>query len=168
MPSISKLLEKLVYKRIITFLDSKNILHDNQFGFRKHALQFLTHTFYEAVESKNYMMSIFLDFSRAFDTLCHNILMKKLYHYGFRGKTFDWIENYLTNRKQFVQYNDRVSKLANIVNGVPQGSILGPLLFILYVNIYHVSNYFNCILYADDTTLLASGASVDMIQKVND
>ena len=82
------------------------------------------------------MMSIFLDFSRAFDTLSHNILMKKLYHYGFRGKTFDWIENYLTNRKQFVQYNDKVSKLANIVNGVPQGSILGPLLFILYVNKY--------------------------------
>ena len=116
------------------------------------------------------MMSIFLDFSRAFDTLSHNILLIKLYHYGFRGKTFDWIENYLTNRKQFVQYNDRVSKLANIVNGVPQGSILGPLLFILYVNdIYQVSNYFNCILYADDTTLLASGANpVDMIQNVND
>ena len=175
LPSISKLLEKLVYKRIITFLDSNNILHDNQFGFRKHrstehAVQFLTHKFYEAVESNNYMMSIFLDFSRAFDTLSHNILMKKLYHYGFRGKTFDWIENYLTNRKQFVQYNDKVSKLANIVNGVPQGSILGPLLFILYVNdIYHVSNYFNCILYADDTTLLASGANpVDMIRKVND
>ena len=77
------------------------------------------------------MMSMFLDFSRAFDTLSHNILLKKLYNYGFRGKIFDWIENYLTNRKQFVQYNDRVSKLTNIISGVPQGSILGPLLFIL-------------------------------------
>ena len=73
-------------------------------------------------------------------------------------------------RKQFIQYNDRVSKLANIVNGVPQVSILGPLVFILYVNdIYYVSNYFNCILYADDTTLLASRANpVDMMQKVYD
>ena len=80
LPSISKLLEKLAYKRIITFLDSNNILHDNQFGFRKHrstehALQFLTPNFYEAVESNNYMMSIFLDFSRVFDTLSH-ILIK--------------------------------------------------------------------------------------------
>ena len=112
-------------------------------------------------EDKRDLYCIFIDFSRAFDTISHDIhdvLMKQLYFYGFRGKALEWIHNYLTNRRQFVDYNKSHSQLGNITAGVPQGSILGPLLFILYVNdIHNVSKQISCIQYADDTTIYASG-----------
>ena len=87
--------------------------------------------FHETIENDQLMISLFIDLSRAFDTQGHEILLNKLYVYGIRGLALDWINNYLQNRKQFVLYNNAQSSFRNILMGVPQGSILGPLLFIL-------------------------------------
>ena len=122
------------------------------------AIHTLLNKFYESIEKDQFLISIFIDFSRAFDTISHYILMKKLYFYGFRGKALEWIQNYLTNRRQFVDYNKSHSQLGNITAGVHQGSILGPLLFLLYVSdIHNISKQISCIQYADDTTIYASG-----------
>ena len=104
-----------------------------------------------------YNVGIFMDLSKAFDTIDHTILLHKLYHYGFRGIAYDWFSNYLYNRKQFVSYNGTASSKLNISCGVPQGSILGPLLFIIYMNdICNTSKLLSFILFADDTTVLYS------------
>ena len=88
----------------------------------------------ESIDKKKYVMGIFIDLKKAFDTTDHNILLDKLYHYGIRGISNDWIKSYLENRKQFVQYDDAISDYKETLYGVPQGSILGPKLFILYIN----------------------------------
>ena len=107
-------------------------------------------------------MGIFLDLSKAFDTIDHNILLYKLEHYGFRGIVLDWFKNYLSNRKQFGSFDTSESEQKNIVCGVPQGSILGPLLFILYVNdITNTSDVLDFILFADDTTILYSHSNIE-------
>lgn len=110
-----------------------------------------------AIDRKEFTVGIFLDLSKAFDTVNHNILFDKLEHYGIRGVALDWIKNYFCDRLQYVQYNDCISKSNLIQCGVPQGSILGPLLFLLYINdISYVSNVLDLILFADDTNLFYS------------
>ena len=106
-------------------------------------------------------MGIFLDLSKAFDTIDHNILLYKLEYYGFRGNVLKWFTDYLYNRKQYVLYNSCKSEYKNILCWVPQGSILGPLLFILYVNdITNTSNVLEFVLFADDTTITYSHSQV--------
>ena len=169
LPAFSKIIEKLADTRMLNFLSKHNILNDHQFGFRQHistdmAIHTLMNKFYESIEKDQFMLSICIDFSRAFDTISHNILMKKLYFYGFRGKVHAWIQNYLTNGRQFVDYNKSHSQLGNLTAGVPQGSILGPLLFIRYVNdIHNISKQISCIQYADDTTIYANGTNVSEV-----
>ena len=98
-----------------------------------------------------------MDLSKAFDTLDHNILLEKLRYYGINETPIRWFESYLTNRLQYVELNDLASKKQKITTGVPQGSILGPLLFLIYMNdIINVSQAFKFILYADDTTLFTT------------
>ena len=100
------------------------------------------------------MIGIFLDFSKAFDTINHNILLYKLSHYGIRGKALEWFRNYLNNRKQYVSLNQNNSSLKEIENGVPQGSLLGPLLFIVYINDFsRSSDTLSFILFADDSNV---------------
>ena len=129
------------------------------------AIHTLLNTFYESIEKDQFLISIFIDFdTRAFDTISHDILMKRLYFYGFRGKALEWIHNYLTNGRQFVDNNKSHSQLGNITAGVTQGSILGPVLFLLYVNdIHNISKQISCIRYADDTTIYASGKKISEV-----
>ncbi len=134
LPSISKILEKIVYNRIYKFITKHNILSNNQFGFRKIRSTYLAiNALYDkitnALDQKLYTIGIFLDLSKAFDTLDHTILLQKLYDYGIRGLSNTWIKNYLCDRRQFTVFNNISSDNNSITCGVPQGSILGPLLF---------------------------------------
>ena len=114
-----------------------------------------------AVEEKKSSIGIFLDLSKAFDTIDHNILLYKMDYYGFRGIVYEWFKSYLSNRKQYVNVNSNRSGLQHIICGVPQGSILGPLLFIIYINdITNTSDVLDFILFVDDTTILYSHKNI--------
>ena len=106
----------------------------------------------ESLDRGEYVIGIFLVFSKAFDTVDHKILLQKLYHYGIRGPAYDWFYGYLTDRKHYVTYNGISSNTKNVMCGVPQGSILGPLLFLVYINdLCSVCEYATPISFADDT-----------------
>ena len=162
LPIFSKILESVVYKRVMEYINKSDILFHNQYGFRKNhstslALTYLCDKITSAIDRKQFTVGIFLDLSKAFDTVNHSILLDKLYHYGIRGVAFNWMKSYLSNRVQFVQYNETFSSKSIIQCGVPQGSILRPLLFLLYINdLSNVSNILELILFADDTNIFFS------------
>ena len=106
----------------------------------------------KALENGDYVIGVFLDFSKAFDTVDHIILLKKIDYYGIQGVAYHWLKDYIQDRYQYVSYNGCKSDKMNVKCGVPQGSVLGPLLFLLYVNDILLS-----FLFADDTNALASG-----------
>ena len=167
-----KILERLMYDRSLEFLNKHKILNKFQFGFRKMhstfmALITLLDNLRNALDSGNCAVGIFLDFQKAFDTVNHKILLGKLNCYGIRGIDLDWFSSYLTNCSQTVIYNEQESEMKETLCGVPQGSILGPLLFLLYINdLPSVSNLFMPILFADDTNLFCNGPNLDeLIQK---
>ena len=155
-----------MYNRLITFIDQLNIINGNQFGFRKNystslAINTFVNKLHEAIENDQVMISLFIDLSRAFDTISHRVLFNKLYQYGIRGLALDWIHNYLQNRKQFVIYNNAQSSFGNISMGVPQGSILGPLLFIIYVNdLPNVSSKLSFTQFADESSIFITGKNL--------
>ena len=155
----NKILEKLVCKRLLSFVEKNDILYKNQFGFRKNhstnlALIEVIDACYSNLDKKNKVLGIFFDLQKAFDSVSHDILLHKLYHYGIRGQMFLWIKSYLENRQQFTYHNGVLSKVGQVNFGVPQGSILGPLLFILYVNdLNNVVENDQLKLFADDTNL---------------
>ena len=163
LPIFSKIFEKLIYSRIYDFLISKNVLYEKQFGFRKnhstsHAINYSVKYVSDKIEQKKHVIGIFLDLSKAFDTICHNKLMVKLHSYGIRGNCLELLKNYLLNRKQITKFNNIKSDSQNIVFGVPQGSVLGPLLFLLYINdIINSSSDGEFVVFADDTNIFITG-----------
>ena len=174
LPVLSKIFEKVMHKRVSNFLEKFNILNDRQFGFRSKkstcdAILGFTENCFSAFNNGEYFVSVFLDFSKAFDTVDHSILLRKLEKIGFRGTTLSWFKCYLHGRHQYVDIHGNFSCLKEISLGVPQGSILGPLLFIVYINdMSSCSNYLNFVHYADDTTLYCNGRCCDdMLDMVN-
>jgi hypothetical protein len=169
LPLFSKIFERVMYDRIIKFITKHDILYKHQYGFReKHstamALMILTDNILSAIDQGKYYLGVFLDFSKAFDTVNHGILLNKLEQYGIRGLASKWLTSYLTGRFQFVNFNNCKSNDQLISCGVPQGSILGPLLFLLYINdIANISNLLTPILFADDSSLFISGNNLEQI-----
>lgn len=163
LPVFSKCLEKALHRRLSEFLNRHAVISTSQYGFRKHmstqhALLDQKEFILQNLEEKKVVLGIFVDFTKAFDYINHAILTKKLELYGIRGNAVSLIKSYLAHRTQFVSLNSFYSSVKSISKGVPQGSILGPLLFNIYINdIVKISNTAKFVIYADDTSLFLSG-----------
>src|SRR6266516_5996319 len=159
----SKIFEHIVAARVSSFFVKYNLLYNDQFGFRsKHSTNLaLLNTVADILRSLvkiNYVAGIFLDLSKAFDSIPHTILLKKLSHYGIRGQMLNWFKSYLMNRSQYTCVNGYNSTCMNIEYGVPQGSVLGPLLFLIFINdIGFLTNLnYKPKLFADDTNIFVN------------
>lgn len=167
LPVFSKGLEKIICKRITSFCDKHKLLSPQQFGFRRGmstelALLTQKELILRGFENNKMTLGILIDFSKAFDRIDHKILSTKLEHYGFRGVSGNLLKSYLNHRKQCVVINKAHSSLLNVTSGVPQGSILGPVLFNIYINdIVNTSTLASYIIYADDTSIFFQSASIE-------
>ena len=170
LSSFSKLMEKIVAKQLLRFLHINEILYKHQYGFRaghntSHPVLHLSEKIYTALNQKPSAktLTIFIDLKKAFDTVDHNILLSKMEYYGIRNTTNLWFKNYLNDREQFVDINGVQSEKKQIICGVPQGSVLGPLLFLIFINDLPNATDFLTLLFADDTTFQISGVDIDQL-----
>ena len=156
---------------MIKYMNKFNLLYKHQYGFRKghnttHSVMHFLDKIYTSLNKPvpEYTLGIFIDLKKAFDTCDHIIILSKLSHFGFRGFANTWFKNYLQNRKQFTVINGVRSTLDDILTGVPQGSVLGPLLFLILINdLPNASSIILSILFADDTTLQLSSNSLEVL-----
>ena len=168
LSTLSKVFEKIMYQQINNYFTSNNLFNKNQYGFREnHSTEYaaveLADKVFSQLDKRNIPLNVYLDLSKAFDSIDHSILLEKLKYYGFTEKSIQLIQSYLYERKQCVEINHIKSEFLLNTRGVPQGSILGPLLFIIYVNdMPNSTDYFDFILYADDTTLCATRSLNDI------
>ena len=160
MPKLSKIIEKCLKSRLIHYFTRNNLLNQVQFGFlaeksTQDAILHLTEKVYSNLHDKLSTIAVYIDFSKCFDTLSRDILLKKLETYGIRGIPLNLLKSYLENRVQAVKVNSVISEFKEINVGVPQGSVLGPILYLIYVNdLPNISDQFSTCLFADDTTLI--------------
>ena len=165
-----KIVEKLSHKRLYSFLEKYDILNSLQFGFRAkhstlHAFISLTESVKQTIDESMFGYSVFTDLQKAFDTVNHSILSQKLQHYGVRGTTLNWFSSYLTDRKRYVSVNWHTSDHLKISCGVPQGPVLGPLLFLIYINdLPNVSKFLT--FFADDTNIYFKSHDLIHLQKL--
>ena len=169
LSTLSKLFEKVINKRLVDFFEKYNVINDFQFGFREGysttlALTEICDHFRNNLDNREITCGVFVDLAKAFDTVNHSILLTKLEHYGVRGNALSLLTSYLKNRTQFTQINHHASAKRNIVCGVPLGSVLGPLLFLVYVNDICNTSDFNVRLFADDTLLFMSSKEAHTLE----
>ena len=170
LPIMSKILEKIVHKQLIDYLEKNHMLSNSQFGFRpgrstEQAVTSLTDHIRKEMDKGNYTGILYIDLSKAFDTISHGTVLSKLRSFGIIGTPKEWFINYLFNRRQSVYYDGVMSDYQPIYCGVPQGSILGPLLFLLHLNdVSEVIHHAKILKYADDTALLVSHKDVKVIE----
>ena len=174
LPVFSKIFEKLMYRRLYKFLEIHKVLYSLQFGFQEnhsidHALVSLTEAIRNTLDNKRLGCGIFIDLQKAFDTVNYRILLSKMEHYGIRRCALEWFKSYLSNRKQYFFVNGSNSNLLPINCGVPQGSVLGPLLFLIYINdLPNASKKLTIYLFADDTNIYYESKDLsDLIRIVN-
>ena len=170
LPVLSKIMERAVHQQLYRYLESNNLLNDCQFGYRKkRSTKLATTLFCDMIRKyvdQGYMVGgLFLDLSKAFDTIGHSVLLEKLMLYGICGPELSWFTDYLFNRSQHVELNNVISETRNITSGVPQGSILGPLLFITFFNdLKDNLNHCKIIQYADDTVIFFADKNAKIIE----
>ena len=158
LPCLSKVFNKLFYPRLSGFLTKFNILNHHQYGFRPHhstamAILELVNNIYEGFENNQYTVGVFVDLKKPFDTVNHEILLDKLNFYSITGIPLTWLTSYLPHRQQYVMVYDHTSSCNSVVCGLPQGSVLGPLLFLYTSMIFFMSPTSSIILFADDTNI---------------
>ena len=174
LPLLSQIFEKLIRARLVEFLDQNKVICQGQYGFRQgHSTAMAVLDMVERVRKAwskgNAAIGVFLDLKKAFDTVDHTVLLSKLEHYGVRGSALKLLTSYLADRKQYIMYGGEESAWGALECGVPQGSVLGPLFFLLYVNdMASVSKDLDMVLFADDTNAFAEGKDVnELIRRVN-
>ena len=174
LPTISKIFEKVIHDQLYEYFDKYNLLAEQQYGFRKqHSTEYAAVKLVDRVSKEMEIgktpTNVYIDLSKAFDTLTFHILLFKLKYYGVTDTALDLMRSYLTNRKQYVVFNSCQSDYSEIYTGVPQGSILGPLFFSIYINdLINVSNRLNFLMYADDTTIYFNLEEFDHLNKEGD